>query len=395
MDKSIAIICGYPFPNGLAATNRILAYSKGLIELGFSVDIFIFFPTESNKQPGINVNGSIYGINYHYPSTRVYPPNRLIRLISHYYFMIITAFNIYKQHRKKKFSYVFISTDWFRNLYFFIPFTKLLGIKSVFFADEFPIPIRKYLKDEISQFRRFLFRNCLRFVDGMVFMTESLTVFYNEIINKPSLVLPTIIDISRFLNVSKSEINLKKSIICYMGNMELSKDNVDNIIKAFALISNTHEDWDIHLYGQPSAADSKTLTELISELGLQNRVLLKGKIDSSRVPEVLANSSLLVSSQPLTKRAQGGFPTKLGEYMATGVPTLITDVGEIRNYVTPGVNIYLAEAENPEDYAKNISEIILNYEKAQEIAQNGKQYVSKSFDYKTQGLRLAHFLTEL
>ena len=38
----IGILCGYPFPEGMAATNRILAYSKGLNESGIEIDIFIF-----------------------------------------------------------------------------------------------------------------------------------------------------------------------------------------------------------------------------------------------------------------------------------------------------------------------------------------------------------------
>ena len=180
-----------------------------------------------------------------------------------------------------------------------------------------------------------------------------------------------------------------------MGNMELSKDNVDNIIKAFKIVSDKYKDIELHLYGAPSTSDQKKIITLIEKLGLRERVIFKGKAYNKDVPVILSNSFLLVSSQPNTKRAEGGFPTKLGEYMATGVPLLLTDVGEIGKYIADGVNGWLVPPGDPIKYAEKANYIIENYQQALDVAENAKNYIANNFDCKIQGIRLKKFLDDL
>ena len=49
---------------------------------------------------------------------------------------------------------------------------------------------------------------------------------------------------------------------------------------------------------------------------------------------------MLVLARPDNIQAKGGFPTKLGEYLATGNPVVVTKVGEIPNYLIDGVNAF-------------------------------------------------------
>ncbi|MGN6639089.1 MAG: glycosyltransferase, partial [Mucilaginibacter sp.] len=160
-------------------------------------------------------------------------------------------------------------------------------------------------------------------------------------------------------------------------------------------VSNKHSDLELHLYGSPSAADFNTLESVISDLGLKDKVFIKGKISNDKVPAVLVNSYVLLSSQPATMRAQGGFPTKLGEYMAVGRPTLLTDVGEISKYITDGENAWLARPNDPDHFAEKLEYIINNYNEAMKVAENGKKYILQNFDYKIQVTRLVAFFTNL
>lgn len=391
--KRVGVVCGYSFPQGLAATTRILTYSKGLVENNIKVDIFIFFPTD-NKSTDFPVYGEVNHVQYHYPHTRIQPKNKFLRLASHGYYCLITILELLKQNRKERFDFVILSADWFRILYTFIPIIRLMGSQPIFIADEFPTPIRVYLKDGIPKLKHVLFSIILKYVKGMIFMTEKLSQFYNGIVKKPSFILPTVTDVSRFSEIIESD-KVRPKYLCYMGNMELSKDNVDNIIKAFKIVSNKHSDLELHLYGSPSAADFNTLESLISDLGLKDKVFIKGKISNDKVPVVLANSYVLLSSQPATMRAQGGFPTKLGEYMAVGRPTLLTDVGEISKYITDGENAWLARPNDPEHFAEKLEYIIDNYTEAMKVAENGKKYILQNFDYKIQAARLVAFFNNL
>ncbi|HEY4324214.1 MAG TPA: glycosyltransferase [Mucilaginibacter sp.] len=390
--KRVAIICGYSFPEGLAATTRILSYGKGFVENGIKTDIFVYFPTDSQPS-SFSADGEIYGINYHYPGTREHPKNKIIRILSHAYYCFIAVFKLLKENKKEKFDFVIISSDWFRILYVFIPVVKLINSRPIFITDEYPVPIRVYLKNSIPKYKETLFKNILKYVKGMIFMTDNLSSFYNGFVEKPSYILPTLTDVSRFSGIPPNYNGPR--YLCYMGNMELSKDNVDNIISAFKTISEKYDDLELHLYGPPSPNDLKRIAALIDKLELHTRVILKGKVSNDKVPGILLNSFILVSSQPPTKRAEGGFPTKLGEYMASGKPTLLTNVGEISKFVTDGVNCWLAIPNDPIDYGKKLEYIIDNYPEALKVGERARAYILENFDYNVQCIKLINFLDKL
>ena len=267
---------------------------------------------------------------------------------------------------------------------------KLIGVKTAFITDEYPEPIRVYLKDRIPCWKILLYNFILKRQDSLVFMTDKLNIFFNSKLKKPYHILPTITDTTRFENVAKHEVNSK--YLCYMGNMELSKDNVDNIIKAFSYIAKGYPDLEFHLYGAPSVKDKGFIEEVINTLGMSQRVFIKGRVDSTEVPQILINAHVLVSSQPNSKRAEGGFPTKLGEYMATGVPTILTDVGEISQYVQDGKHVHIVPPENPELYAKKLMFILDNYDECLEVAQQAKEYLKAEFDYRPISKKFMDFI---
>jgi len=387
--KRIAIVCGYPFPAGLAPTVRILTYARGLVEQKVETEVFIYFPTDKTESD-MSVDGEIYGVKFHYPLTRTYPKNLVLRKLSHPYYTLVTSFRIILESRKKKFDYLFISSDWLRILFTFVGLSKMLKTKVIFVADEYPVPIRKYLKNDIPRMKRLLYKIILQYVDAMVFMTKNLSVFYSEMVKKPIFILPCITDLTRFKQ--KSTNSYSEKYLCYMGNFELTKDNVTNIIEAFYRISKKYPWLNLRLYGKPSSIDREIIIKLIQKLSLQERVLLMGRVANEVVPMILSQSFILVSSQPFTQRASGGFPTKLGEYLATGVPTLMTSVGEIEDYIEDGTTAWLVEPENPELYAKKLSYIIDNYEVALHVASNGKRFVQNAFDYSKLSANLLHFL---
>lgn len=394
--ERIGILCGYSFPNGMAPTARIIAYSKGLVQNGVDVHVIIFRPTDRGGIMGPR-EGYIDGIHYIYPFKRSWSNYRLSRWFWDRPVSYLLMFSwIIKANKKNKFDYIFLSFDLLRFLFIIIPFLKLFALKIIFIADEFPIPIRHYLKDKIPHYKIVLYKFIFIYLDGMVLMTTHLKNFFNHIKEKPTYLLPSITDLSRFnKNYSEKETLSENRFLCYMGNMELAKDNVDNIINAFYLIHKKYPDIDLHLYGTPSSENLSQISSLIETLKLNKRVLFKGRVDYADVPIILKKAYILVSSQPDTKRAAGGFPTKLGEYLASGVPVIVTDVGEINRYVKNGEHLWLAKPNDPLDYSLKIEYIISNYNKAKEIAQYGKQYAMKNFDCVIVAKGLKKFLDNL
>lgn len=389
----LGVIHIYSFPIGLAPTTRIVAYCKGLVSLGYLVDIYPIGPQKYNSiypKQGVCEGGNYY----HFSKMPKIKIPLLTGWILILYNMIKLLKFIKREHSKCKYDAIILSFDAPWQLNIIGNYLKKNDICVIAIADEYPIPIRKYLKDTIPNSKIKKYRNAYKSIDARILMTSKLKDFYNSMICiKPTLLLSTIVDIDRFCNVNPMP--NEREYLCYMGNMELSKDNVDNIIIAFNLIKDIYPSIDLYLYGAPNNRDKAYLSTLIKSLNLNGRVMLKGVAHYDDVPSILSGAKILVSSQPDTKRAEGGFPTKLGEYFMTGIPTLLTDVGEISEYVKHKQNGYLVPPSQPHLYSQTIQYIIDHYDEALYVAHNAKQYIINNYSYLAAGQKIANFIQEL
>lgn len=389
MRNKIGVLCTYAFPEGMAPTIRILSYGQGLVNNGCQVEVVIFQPkVQDDSYP---LSGLVNGVKYSYAHKRDKSRPTWYKLFVDRPKSLFNAIKILrKSNSEKRFDCILLSFDHPLFLLFFVPILKILGFKLGFIGDEFPEPIRK-LKSSIPYYYKVAYKIVYRFISFRILMTEALRDYYNtEVCKKPTHILCSILNTDRFKSITRRHVNHK--YLCYMGNMQLAKDNVDNIIKAFSFVCNDFPDIDLYLYGTPSDNDKSLIIKLISDLGLTNRIFLKGRVDYNLVPQILANAEILLTSQPITKRAAGGFPTKLAEYMMSKTPSIVTNVGEIANYVSNGVNIYMVEPCDACAYASKIKYILDNPKEAQVVAENAYRYALANFSSTKITLSLLDFL---
>jgi glycosyltransferase involved in cell wall biosynthesis len=386
----------------LAATNRILAYSKGLVSNDVAVDVLMPHPTDKFiNELKLPNEGKYQDVSYKYVVNRYKNKFKIIRGLLHSFGIrsligyIFTAFEIITRNRQNSYDAIIISNDRIFFLFYYSLVAKLVGAKAIFIFDEYPTPIRHKLKTKIPLLKKLMYKFVLKTVNGYVSISNELKIFYTNLCNRSTFVLPIIIDISKFELKIHHITNPQKGYICYMGNMELSKDNVDNIIDSFSEIAHTYPLVDLHLYGRPNKQNFNYLSNLVKKFKLENRIIFKSKVANDKVPEILQKAIALVSSQPDTVRASGGFPTKLGEYLASGVPTLLTDVGENSKYVKDNVHLYFVPPSNPELYSEKLNYILSNYSEAKKVALNGKSFIEENYSYKTLGKNLKEFIQSI
>ena len=70
---------------------------------------------------------------------------------------------------------------------------------------------------------------------------------------------------------------------------------------------------------------------------------------------------------------------KLGEYLATGKPVVVTNVGEIGCFLEDGVNCRLPEAGEEKDFADKMIWVADHYEEALKLGAKGKELTQKEF----------------
>jgi glycosyltransferase involved in cell wall biosynthesis len=231
-------------------------------------------------------------------------------------------------------------------------------------------------------------------LDAMALMTKTLYKHYEQNFPKgPELLhLPMTVDFLRFeQSDDANHLNLKKPYAVFTGIMCDMKDGVNILIDAFASISSDYPDLNLYLFG-PWHYDLPGHIKQIKQLKLEDRVFFKGLIDRDKIPNVLMNAKFLVMPRPDSKQAQGGFPTKLGEYLASGKPVCATAVGELPDYLKDNESVYFSIPGNTASFKESMIRLLKDDEKSRKIGFSGKEVAYENFNAKKQGKSLFDFL---
>lgn len=283
------------------------------------------------------------------------------------------------------------------SLEYIIPFfflSRIRGFKLLREKNEYPRYYQnpddfrnKFLLAKISRYRLF---------DGLILMTYNLKEFFVKNGYKGICeVIPMTVEIERFINISS--LNDNNYITC-VGSISGEKDGISGLIDAYYILNSKIPNLNIKLRLIGDISNEKQMRNLlikVNSYNLRHKVIFTGLLDRTEIPLLLKNSKLLALFRPQNIQVEGGFPTKLGEYLSTGIPVVLTRVGEIERYLTDNVHAFICEPGNPLLFAEKMQEALSNYMKANEIGRNGFQLASEVFNYKIQGQRLNQFLYKL
>ena len=235
-------------------------------------------------------------------------------------------------------------------------------------------------KSELSNEYKYYCDKILPSIDRFVVMTEKIKT---ELLKYSShkaryFHLPMSVDLNRF---RKIKVRKENKYIAYCGSMNNRKDGVLDLIKAFNLIKDNFPEIYLYLIGPLiPATDVVEQKQYISDNNLSEKVIYLGPKSRDNIPQLLINAQILALCRPETKQNEGGFPTKLGEYLATGNPVCVTKVGEISQYLTNGENAYLSEPNNIKAFSENILKALNNQTISKIIGSEGKKAAMKYFN---------------
>ena len=230
--------------------------------------------------------------------------------------------------------------------------------------------------------------------DEWIVETRTLQEYYQQYA-KPQArfhILPMTVEVERFSHINRDE-KQGNDYIAYCGNMR-EDDGVSILIKAFHLIDEKYPKLQLKLAGWSN--DTPTQKELVKQLGIEDRVVFLGKISREVIPDFLGNAKLLALASPTSLRSCATMPCKVGEYLCTGIPIVVTGLGEINNYLTDGENAYLAKPDSDVLFAQKIDEALSDLEENRNrIANNGKQVAMTYFSANSQAATLLDIFTKI
>ncbi|KPK81462.1 MAG: hypothetical protein AMS27_15465 [Bacteroides sp. SM23_62_1] len=394
---NIIIVHSGPFPFGMAAVNRMISYARGLVELSHRVYVLCIKPSEHIHGPVNNtlVTGTYAGINFTYTSgTTQRKKIFAARVLDSAKGLIRALRRIRKLHKNPGIDVIFMGLTnlIYTSILFF--FCRIRGIKIIQERSEYPfIGINNFWQ----RFNLFIYLHVTcKLFDGLFVITEALKQYFERFIrrNAKIMILPMLVEPDRF-TTEKDHFNTDSEYIAYCGVLSGDKDGIPILIDAFKAISQKHRNLKLFLIGETDVPDFNGLVEKISQNDLTDRVVFTGRIERDQLPAYLQSSKILALARPESKQAEGGFPTKLGEYLAAGRPVVVTSVGEIPVYLKDGVNAFIAKPNDPVSFAEKLDFAISNPELADKIGEEGRKLVYNEFNYKVQSQKLADFITSL
>lgn len=402
--KLIIIINHNPFTEGSASANRWLSLIEGLVLLGVEIKMLVYGAYQSlyehNNWP---IEGNIYGINYKYI---------LPMFITGYFkkrYNEYIGFHLRKHTISKLILKEIAENDgviWTDSSQFGFLIAEKIKTKmpnKVLFLEmsEF-MDLHKYNKVNFVQrwksiYRQTYFeRKAFKEYNGLALMTKTLYCHYKSFPKQgPKLLhLPMTVDLDRFIANPLPPEGFAQPFIAFVGSMNDAKDGISILIKSFNAISKYFPDYKLYLIGSWDY-DSPMHLSLIKEYKLEEIVFWRGVYQRDQIPSIIKNADLLVLPRPDSKQAQGGFPTKLGEYLATSKPVCATKVGEIPYYLKDGESVFFAEPGSVDSFAEAMRRALSNPQEAKRVGINGRKVAETHFSKDIQAKVLYDFLYSL
>jgi glycosyltransferase involved in cell wall biosynthesis len=130
------------------------------------------------------------------------------------------------------------------------------------------------------------------------------------------------------------------------------------------------------------------LREAGSTMGFADALVMAGWIEPAEIPEYLAagNVALYPFSDTLINRSK--CPAKLTELLRTGVAVVADRVGQLAEYIKPGVSGILCEPDDWQEMADAAVALLLDPSRSSELGAAGRNYLLNTFAWGDYAVRL-------
>jgi len=384
--NNVVIITSEAFPYGMAGTNRIISFAKGLKLNNVDVEVLsIFKYGKSYTQTSFPVHGTYERIAYtNVLITEAKYLARLIRVFKRNIKSLLIL--IYLMRKVDKTTKILYYSPWIWPALFIRLFTFIRRI--TFIKEETEHPSLR-LKGKNKIYRTIYLNYYYEIFDGLFVITQNLHDFFIKELRyrKPIMVVPMVVDLECY-NIRNNTI---RNTIVFSGELDIEKEGIDILLCAFADFAKNHPEYILELYGKPVSPNHELrINNLIANLSISKSVRLNGFKTRDELIEILSTARILVFTRPPSIQATYGFSTKLGEYLAVGKPVIATKVGEIDRYLVDRVNAFLADPECLSVYSK-MEEIEKDYKFALEVGKEARNCAIKNFNNKIEAKRVIDF----
>lgn len=392
MKKTIAYVGELDFPLGDTASTRVLSIGKIFRDLNFDVSFFCHHNFKSS-QP---VTGVYQGFDFEKKTTS---NNKIIRLWE-ILRRGVDVVNLIKKSTKKSPDIIVYYGSSTRFLLPVFLFAKKNGIKLVVDLPEWydysHLPFGKYGPYALDV--HYALTRLIPKCDGVIGISSYLTNYYLSKGVK-GIRMPQLVDLQEAKwNFPESESFDSDSLNLIYAGVPGRKDLLGNAVRGLKILRQENHKVNIHLLG-PALDDVRhcldkdaQLVDELNGLGL----FFHGRIPQEKIPEMLAKADFSILLRPDARYAHAGFPTKLVESFAAGLPVIANLTSDIGMYLTNNNNGIIAEDWSVNAFVTAVKKVCkMTTDELKIMKTNAKKTAIDGFDYRVYSNQMAKFLSEL
>lgn len=255
-------------------------------------------------------------------------------------------------------------------------------VLSVWGSDVYDFPFESALKKRILQKN---VRNAKCIASTSNCMARKL----REVMGDETLditVTPFGVNLSRFNPELFMDTGCKKQEKIVIGNIKAleAKYGITQMILAFDRLNMQLQETgrlDIQLsmviYGEGSQKEE--LLQLIRKCGLENKIVLKGRIPNDKVPETLDKFDIFCALSQLDSES---FGVAVVEAMSMEKPVIVSDVDGFKEVVADQETGYIVKRDNIDDIVVKLEELVLDSSLRRKMGVNGRKRVEELYDWE-------------
>lgn len=388
--RVVCICGGYGFPNASASAARITSVGRALLAEGIEFSLLHCGPSPHrlNSVPA----GVHHGIRFNY-TTPVRRPASRLALLAYYLlgaFLLALRLVALRFDRRPTAIYLYVMEGW---LYHFAALVcRLLGFPIVQELCEWLPGDSDCPAITLRIYRKSLFRHSAAVLAISAAIEERVNTRSRQLRRLlPVMRLPNILDTAQFTAPQQLPVSLQhdEPVFVYCGTW--TRD-MRFIFRAFSSLRAAGHSCKLLVLGGWSLGATEQLHECASAEGVSaGDLVIAHCVDDATLVACYQSAAALLMPLFDDDRSITRLPNKMGEYLASGRPVITQSVGDLRHYLTDGVDAYITQPGDPAALAAAMSQVLLNPERATAIGAQGRKVALAKLDFRAHSVELAEF----
>lgn len=391
----VCVLRGSGFPHGAADAPRIINVGKALLSTGIRFRVLHCGPSiiDANRE----ASGTYDGIPYEYTTlTTKRPRALLLRALLYAWGFAVLTIRLLQLLPERHSTCVYIYIQGGPIGVATAAICQVLGLPIVQEANEW------WPETEgCSRFTKWLFK-------GPMFSLATGALVISTLIeervrataarlNHPLIVhrMPIIADLSKFETgcqpLSLADIDLGLPYFAWCGGVAAFIEDVYFMIRALAQVKQRGLLSQLVIVGGVDQATRQLILRYAETCGVGGLVVLVGFINDDQLLALYRSAAGLLLPLWDDDRSRTRFPTKLGGYLATGVPVVTCEVGDLRQFLKNGESAYIGIPGDEHDFATNMWSVLRDRSRARTIGAAGRRVCQTEMDYTRHAEQLAEF----